>query len=72
MIFVADVELPVSGLAAELELEEVHDPRVGFDDVLLENWMKFDDFDARGTVGLFECTNVVFVHCELFDVRVLE
>ena len=46
MIEIAEVNLEVSGLGSEFELEEDQDHVVGLNNVLLENWMKFNDFDV--------------------------
>ena len=68
MVIVVKVAFPVSSFGSELELEEVHDSVVGLDDVLFENWVSFDDFDARCAMYLFESKDVGLVHDQLLDV----
>ena len=72
MVFVGQVELAVAGFGSKFELEVVQDTVVGFDNVLFENWMKFDDLDARCAVGLLKCFYVGLIHRKLFDVGVFE
>ena len=68
MVVVVEVTLSLSSFGSELELEEVQDPAVGLHDVLFENWVSFDDFDARCAMYLFKCKDVGLVHDQLLDV----